>query len=170
MTPRLPRFIALSLVGITTLAACGRGTQSATVDSTAGVMHQPGSLQGFRADTGAGAVGMASASQMQVAVEANMRAMMGASGGQLQAMVPEHRQLVTSMIGQMNHEMGSVHTTSSAAWIATRDSVNADLMRFPSMRDADLQAMLPGHGARLHGLMQMHAGMMGGMGRMMPNR
>gem|GEM_PF-1230866 len=170
MTSRLPRFLALSLVGITILSACGGSTRSAAIDSTAGVMHQPGSLPDLRADTGAGAVGMASASQMQVAVEANLRVMMGASGGQLQAMVPEHRRLVTSMIGQMNHEMGSMHTASSAAWIATRDSVNADLMRFPSMRDVALQSMLPGHEARLHRLMQMHAGMMGGMGQMMPNR
>ena len=170
MTPRLPRFIALSLGGITLLAACGGSSRSATIDSTAGVIHQPGSLEGSREDTVAGAVGLASASQMQVAVEANLRTMMGASGRQLQAMVPEHRQLVTSMIGQMNHGMGSVHTASSAAWIATRDSVNADLIRFPSMRDVDLQATLPGHDARLHRLMQMHAGMMGGMERMMPNR
>ncbi len=99
-----------------------------------------------------------------------MRVMTGVSGRQLQAMVPEHRQLVSSMIGQMNHEMGSVHTATSAAWMATRDSVNGDLARFPNMNGTDLQAVMPGHVARLHRLMQMHAGMMGGMGRMMPNR
>ena len=170
MTSRLPRFLALSVVGITTLAACGGSTRSATIDSTAVVIHEPGSLEGFRTDTGAGATGKASASQMRVAVEANLRVMMGASGRQLQAMVPEHRQLVTTMISRMTHDMGSMHTASSAAWIATRDSVNADLMRFPSMRDVALQSMLPGHEARLHRLMQMHAGMMGGMGQMMPNR
>ena len=160
----------LSLGGITMLAACGSNTRSAVTDSTAGTMHQPGSLVGSASDTGRGGAGMADASQMQVAVEANMRVMAGARGDQLLNMVPEHRQLVTSMLGQMTREMGSVHTASSAAWMATRDSVNGDLARFPSMRTADLQAMMPGHVARLHRLMQMRAGMMGGMGTMMPNR
>ena len=164
------RFVAMSLGGIAMLGACRGTNRSAAGDTTAGGTYQPGSLEGIRADSAAGGVGMSDASPTQAAVEANMRAMMGASSGQLQTMVPQHRQLVTSMIGQMNHEMGSMHTPASAAWMATRDSVDRDLMRFPMMSAGDLQAMLPAHEARLRRLMQMYAGTMGGMGRMMPNR
>ena len=158
---QLSRFTTLSLAGITMLAACGGSTRSAAIDSTSGRI---------RSDTGpgsGGAGGMASESQMQTAVEANMRVMTGASARQLQAMLPEHRQLVSSMLGQMTHEMGSVHTATSAAWMATRDSVNGDLARLPTMNGTELQAMMPGHVARLHRLMQMRVGMKGGMGRMM---
>ena len=170
MTYPSHRRIALSLAGISMLGACGGNARSAALDSTSSSIHQPGSLESTSADVGIRTVGMADASQVQTAVEANMRVMMGASGDQLRAMVPEHRQLVSSMIAQMNHEMGSVHTASSAGWLATRDSIDNDLTRFPSMSAADLRAILPGHQARVHRLMQMRAGMMGGTGHMMPSR
>ena len=164
------RIIVLSFSGITLLAACGSNTRSTVTDSTAGTMHQPGSLAQSASDTRRGGAGMADASQMQVAVEANMRVMTDARGDQLMNMVPEHRQIVASMLGQMSREMGSVHTASSAAWMATRDSVANDLARFPTMSAQDLQSKLPGHAARLRRLMQMHGSMRGGMGRMMPNQ
>ena len=74
------------------------------------------------------------------------------------------------MIAQMNAAMVSGNTGASAGWMATRDSVNQDLMRFPTMSAHDIQAMLPGHEGRINRLMQMHRGSMGNMGRMMPNR
>lgn len=161
------RLVAMSLGSIAMLGACRGTNRSAAGDTTARGTYQPGSLEGIRADSAAGGVGMSDASPTQTAVEANMRAMMGASSGQLQTLVPQHRQLVTSMIGQMNHEMGSMHTPASAAWMATRDSVDRDLMQFSTMSARDIQAMLPAHQARVTRLMQMQRGT---MGRMMPNR
>lgn len=165
--------IAVSFGGAAILAACGGTSKTPAGDTTASARHQAGSLEGASAVPASGtAVPLtvspsATPSATQDALEANMRAMMGASGDQLRAMVPQHGQLVTTMIAQMNQEMGSTNMPASAAWMATRDSVSRDLMRLPNMSARDIQAMLPAHQARVSRLMQMHQGMMGSM---MPNR
>lgn len=173
MTRPFRGIIAVSLGGIAMLAACRENSETAGGDTTASVRRQAGSLEGASKGSASGTAaesGMspsATPSGMQGELEADMGAMMGASGDQLRAMIPQHRQLVTTMIGQMNHEMGSMHTPASAAWMATRDSVDRDLMQFSTMSARDIQAMLPAHQARVTRLMQMQRGT---MGRMMPNR
>ena len=168
------RGVIAAWLGATVMLAACRGTKkTAGGDVSANGRHEAGSLEGVTGSGPAGQLWMlpsAPSRGAQAALETGMRAMTGARGDQLQAMMPQHRQLVTTMIAQMNAEMGSGNTGGSAGWMATRDSVNQDLMRFPNMSVRDIQAMLPGHEARVNRLMQMHRGSMGSMGRMMPNR
>lgn len=173
MTQLSKRFLALSLGGVAMVGACRDSNRSTAGDTTAGGAFQPGSLEGVRRNSGGEVVG-SQPSPTEAAVDTNLRDMMGASSDQLQAMVPRHQQVVASMIGGMNQQIGFMHTPESAAWMATRDSIDGDLTRLPMMNARDLQAMLPAHEARLRRLMQlqgrMRAGRMGGMGGMMPNR
>ena len=164
----LSRGISAALLGSTAMFAACQGTnKTAAGDVNAGGRHEAGSLEGVSPDSAAGATAF---SKMQGALDTDMRTMTGASVDQLPAMMPQHRQLVTTMIARMDQQMQSAHMTLPSAWLATRDSVNQDLMRMPSMSARDVQSMLPGHRARVNRLMQMSRGSMGGMGRMMPNR
>lgn len=165
--------IAVWLGATAMLAACRGTSQTAGGDVSVNGRHEVGSLEGVTDSGPAGRSGMFSSAPSrgtQAALDTDMRAMMGAREDQLQAMIPQHRQLITTMIARMNAEMGPGNTGAPAGWMATRDSVNQDLMRFPNMSAHDIQAMLPGHQARVNRLMQMHRGSMGSMGRMMPNR
>jgi hypothetical protein len=119
--------IAVSFGGAAILAACGGTSKTPAGDTTASARHQAGSLEGASAVPASGtAVPLtvspsATPSATQDALEANMRAMMGASGDQLRAMVPQHGQLVTTMIAQMNQEMGSTNMPASTFWDPVAD-------------------------------------------------
>ena len=165
--------IALCLGTAAMLAACNGTKDSAGGDVHATGRHEAGSLEGMTKTGGAGpsdAVSSTPSNGELAALETDMRAIAGARGAQLQAMMPQHQQLVTTMIAQRNAMMASGNTSAPAGWMATRDSVNQDLMRFANMSAHDIQAMLPMHQARVNRLMLMHRGSMETMGRMMPNR
>jgi hypothetical protein len=96
-------------------------------------------------------------------MQAHMRAMHGAGGDSLTAMLPTHRQMAANMIAQMNREMRDMNMTADAAWTATVDSLRQDLVRMPEMGPPELQSFMSAHQARLERLMQMHASMMESM-------
>ena len=81
----------------------------------------------------------------------------------LRSMLPSHRQAVANLLAQMNREMQDMGMASDAAWDATTDSIRGDLERMPDMDQAELEALVPGHRARVARLMEMHGAMARGM-------
>ena len=94
---------------------------------------------------------------------AHMQMMEGVSGDSMLAVMPMHRQMAANMLAQMTREMRDMNMTADAAWDATVDSLRQDLTRMPEMSGSELQAMMPGHHARMMRLMEMHGTMMEGM-------
>jgi hypothetical protein len=113
----------------------------------------------------AGMPGMAPAAGagMMDSMETHMRTMTSASGDQLKAMVPAHRQMVANMVSRMNQEMRSMNMPATSAWTATMDSVRQDLIHLPDMNARDLASSMPAHHARITRLLQMHRDMMAKM-------
>ncbi len=167
--------IGVSIGSVAMFAGCRRDRETPAVDTTAVGRHQAGSLEGVTTDSSAGTAPLQRISPSATfaatlsALEADMRAMTGARGDQLRAMVPRHRQLVTTMIAQMDSNMRAANSGTSAGWVVTRDSVNRDLIRLRDMSAHEIQAMMPGHETRVGRLMEMQRGAMGGMRRMMAN-
>jgi hypothetical protein len=78
-------------------------------------------------------------------------------------MLPAHRQMVASMLAQMNQQMRSMNMTGDPHWTALADSLHQDLVRMPEMSPVELEAFMPAHQARATRLMAMHRAMMGNM-------
>ena len=141
------------------LAACG-GMDEAQNKAAAPSAAAPAAdttmsgMQGMGGTQGGG---------MMQEMQAHMRAMQGAGGDSLKAMLPTHRQMAANMIAQMNREMRDMNMAADTGWTATVDSLRQDLVRMPEMDAAELQAFMPAHQARLERLMQMHSSMMQGM-------
>jgi hypothetical protein len=67
------------------------------------------------------------------------------------------------MLARMNREMRDMNMTADAAWNATVDSLRQDLTRMPELTGSELEAIMPGHRARMMRLMEMHRTMMSEM-------
>jgi len=137
--------------------ACG---PDAADDAEAPPAEQTG-MQGMAGMEGM--EGMGSASAMGAEMAAHMERMQGASEDTLMLMMPDHRQMLGNMMGQMNREMEGMNMAADPQWSALADSLRDDLVRMPEMSGAQMQAFMPGHHARVSRLMEMHGGMMGGM-------
>ena len=172
------RSIAVAaLVGIASLAACNRASDSSSSASAgAGAMsdHSAGSLEGAtRHDTTAGMAGMSGMSGGQMgammgagmmdSIEAQGRMMDTMSAERMKAMLPTHRQMVANMLSRMNGEMRQMNMTGDAAWTATVDSLRTDLVRMPELSAAELKAMMPAHQARVARLIAAHRSMVAKM-------
>jgi len=88
-----------------------------------------------------------------------MQMMGGASGGDLVAMLPEHRRLVANMIAQMNREMRDMDMADDPEWDETITGLRDDLVRLPEMTAEELRAFMPEHHARIDRLVEMHRSM-----------
>ena len=147
------------LLVVSTLGACG-GADAPEADTEAVVAEPAGGMEGME-----GMDGMPSIQQGGITpqLQAHMQMMESASGDQLTAMVPEHRQLVANMIAQMNREMREMNMTTDAKWNETVDALRNDLVQLPEMAADEIKAFLPEHQARINQLAEMHSGMMGNM-------
>lgn len=153
-----------SLVTVVTallLAACsdGRSDDAADIGHVTAAPDSGGMMAGMEGTPGMGGSGMTE--QMQ----AHLRMMDGASADSLQALMPTHRQLVSTMIAQFNTDMRGMGMTSDTAWNATVDALRQDLARMPGMSASELHQFMPAHGARLRRHMEAHRTMMGTMKR-----
>jgi len=158
----LLRSSALALVVTVALAACERGEEErAAAPDTAAVGQQPeqpiGEMPGMP-----GMHGMRSGAMMD-RMQSHLRMMQGMSADSMQALLPQHRQMVANMISQMNREMREMNMATDERWNATLDSLRQDLTRMPEMSARELQAFMPQHGARVMRLMEMHRSMMRSM-------
>ncbi|MDP9348109.1 MAG: hypothetical protein M3P24_03055 [Gemmatimonadota bacterium] len=151
----LTRHFALAVL-LTALAACGGqedAPEAAPADAPAtgapagGMEGMPGMQPGAAADP----------------LDAHMQMMQGASGDQLKAMIPEHRQLVANMIAQYNREMREMNMSTDAEWNSTVDALRQDLVHLPEMSAEELKTFMPEHQSRINKLREMHKGMMGNM-------
>jgi hypothetical protein len=156
------RWTVLPLVALA--AACGAGKKhtgtppadaagaghAAGNDSASGMQRMPG-MQGQQSDAGA------------AVMQAQMRAMHGASADSLARMLPVHRRMAASMIAEMNRQMRQTNMQPDAVWTATVDSLRQDLVRMPEMGASELRSFMPAHQARMARLVDMHRRMMGGM-------
>jgi predicted small lipoprotein YifL len=143
------------------LAACGGAEKEPEVVADAEMVAEPaGGMEGMPGMGGMESVGQGGiAAQLQ----AHMQMMEGASGEELQRMLPEHRQLVANMVAQFNREMRDMNMADDSDWNQTVDALRNDLVRLPEMSADELQAFLPEHQARIDRLIDMHRGMMGDM-------
>jgi uncharacterized lipoprotein len=154
----LTRHFALAAL-LATLAACG-GSEEETPE--AAPSHAPAAA----APAGGmeGMPGMQSGEGVAAdPLDAHMQMMQGASGDQLKAMVPEHRQMVANMIAQYNREMRDMNMSTDANWNSTVDALRQDLVRMPEMSADELKTFIPEHQSRITKLREMHRGMMGNM-------
>jgi hypothetical protein len=119
------------------------------------------------ADSAAGAGGaqstpsIGSAPAASAALIAEMRprlnTLRAAGGDEIPALVPEHTRMVHDLLTAMNAERTASGRTGPAAWDATRDSVEQDLVRMQTMSQAELEELMEGHTGRLERLMDMHS-------------
>lgn len=96
-------------------------------------------------------------------MQQHMQMMGTVSGDSMKALLPEHRQRVGDMLGQMNREMLDMNMTMDAAWTALADSLRGDLTGMGDLDAAGLPVFMLEHAQRVDRLMGMHRGMMGGM-------
>lgn len=173
MTMILRSAAVLSLVAASLLGACSSKGSAARGDSSTASNPAAGSLEGPTrgADSAKGMGGMQGMQSMpgmmmggmMDSMQAHMRTMDSMSADRMKAMLPEHRQLVATMLAQLNGEMRKMNMPADAKWTALTDSVRQDLVRLPDMSGTELRSFMPEHGGRVMRLMQMHRTMMGGM-------
>lgn len=150
---------APALVAALTVAACG-GDENAGEAPDAVVVEQPaGGMEGMP-----GMPGMQMGGGMMDQVQAHMQQMEGASGEQIRASLPQHRQVVANMISQMNREMRDMNMAADSEWNQTIEALRQDLRQMPEMSAQELESFMPEHRTRVMRLMEMHREMMAGMG------
>lgn len=144
----------LLLIAPLFLAACGGGPDNEM--GAEGMSEMPG-MSGMEGMSEGGG-------DMMAPMTAHMRMMQGMSGDSMQGMLQTHRQMAANMIASMNREMDDMDMPADEAWTATVDSLRNDLVAMPDMDAAELEALMPAHHRRMIRLMEMHRGMMEGMG------
>lgn len=161
------RWIRSSTLVMTTalLAACGGAEQEPEAAADAPAAVEPAApMEGMQGMEGMGGMeGMQMGGGMMEQMQAHMRMMEGASGDDLMAMMPEHRQMTANMLAQMNREMREMNMAADAEWDETVSALRQDLTRLPEMTAEEVKALLPEHRARIERLIEMHQGMMGNM-------
>ena len=152
------RTVGLVLASSMVLAACG-AEQEQTRNIADPVESRAEPTDGMEGMEGMG--GMQDGMMAQMTTYVQM--MDGAGADSLHAMMPTHRQTAANMLARMNREMRDMNTTADAAWNATVDSLRQDLTRMPELTGSELEAIMPGHLARMMRLMEMHQTMMSEM-------
>lgn len=138
-------------------AGCGPGKPDSADTSVAGATT--GAMAGHDM-SGAGSM---QSSAMMDSMAVHMRGMETATGADLQAMVPMHRQMAANLLSQINTEMRGMNMAPDARFTAVMDSVRQDLARLPDVPASQLKTFMTSHHARLQRLMQAHKDMMGTM-------
>ena len=153
----------MALVVLALVTACGGGDteQEAATESDTTPAAADTSMQGMAGMEGMQPGGMAA---KMAEMEAYMQRMQGMSADSIQSMLSQHRQMAANMLAEMNREMQGMKMAPDTAWSATADSLRQDLTRMPEMSAQELAAFMPEHQGRMMRLMEMHRGMMGGMG------
>lgn len=145
-----------AVLGTVLLAACGReqspAPDEAAVAGPAEEMEEMEGMGGMQMERG-----------MMERMRAHMQRMQGASGEQVRAELPQHRQMVANMISQMNREMREMAMPMDEEWSSTIDAVRQDLTRLPEMTPQELETFMPEHRDRVARLMEMHRRMMADM-------
>ena len=160
------RITAYSLVSALLLMGCGKEAKEKDTEPTPAPTATAQADDHLHGDTAAGIPGTAGmgmmGQQMMGQMDSTMRAMMGASGDSMKAMLPMHREMAENMMEQMNSDVHA-HAKADPAWDALADSVRTDLMHMGDLADSELQRRMGAHVARMRRLMEMHQKMMGGM-------
>ena len=146
---------------LSALAAC-YGTDEPAEQAPEAVVVEPAAAPAGGMDGMAGMEGV-QADGTTDPLSAHMKMMEGASGEDLKAMLPEHRQLVANTIARMNREMRDMNMSDNTEWNATVQALRDDLVQLPEMTPEELRAFMPGHQARIDRLNAMHRDMMGSM-------
>jgi hypothetical protein len=138
------------------VAACGGEQEQSAADPAESGAEPSDGMEGMQ-----GMGGMQD--DMMEQMMTHMQMMDGAGADSLHAMMPMHRQLAANMIARMNREMRDMNMTGDAAWNATVDSLRQDLTRMPELTGTEMEALMPGHRARMLRLMEVHRTMMSEM-------
>lgn len=165
---KIARRTTMSLLAALAVAACADGRDANNADNTDRALDAQrtgGVMSGTGAGTDMQGRGTNATHPMTEQVQADLRRMDGAGANDIQALVPSHRQTVTTMIAQFRQDMRDRSTSNHTAFTATIDSVERDLQRMQGMSAQELQRLMPDHGARLRRLMDTHGTTMGYMMR-----
>ena len=146
------RTAGLVLASSMVVAACGAEQEQNAADPAESGAEPTVGMEGMEGMEG-----------MMAQMTTHMQMMDGAGADSLHAMMPLHRQMAANMIARMNSEMRDMNMTADAAWNATVDSLRQDLTRMPELTGSEMEAMMPGHRARMLRLMEMHRTMMSDM-------
>ena len=144
----------VALLAVVLLGACG-GEEPPETEVEAVVAEPAAGMEGMG--------GMQVGGGMMEQMQAHMQQMQGVNGEQIQANLPQHRQMVANMISQMNREMREMNMTTDQEWNSTIDAIRQDLTRLPEMDVQELETFMPEHRQRVERLMEMHRSMMGNM-------
>lgn len=145
MTNRTFRYAVVALLAL----ACGRNEEPGSDTSVAMDPSMPG-MAGMHGDS------------TMDAMMAHVQAVMDtASPATIQAMMPEHRRVLDSVLTSMNDDMRRMNRTPGADWTALADSLRQGMSTMASMNASELQAFTRAHYARMTRLVQMHRSMMG---------
>lgn len=132
------------------------------------VVAEPAAAATAPAAAAGGMEGMAGMEGMQqggaaAQLQGHMQMMQTASGEQLKAMLPEHRQLVANTMAQMNREMQGMDMSNNTEWNETVVALRQDLVQLPEMAPEELKGFIPQHQERINKLTEMHRTMMSSM-------
>lgn len=157
-------FIVLTLVSVTTLAACGksRNDESTTPGDSVSTAAAGSPRLGTKMDSAnMGGMGPMMGNGMMDSMQTHMRAMEGMGPDRMRAMIPMHRELVANMLSSFDDSMRQMNMPTDAAWIALRDSIRQDVTHMPDLSSGQLRTLMPEHHGRLDRLMKMHKDMTG---------
>lgn len=119
-----------------------------------------------RASPAAGGQGTQAAADSAIRqMEAHIHQMEGTSADSTKVMLPEHQQLVATMLTQMTDEMRARNVPADARETALVDSVRQDVARLPELNTSQLAAVMPAHRQRLLRLIARYRTMMGSGGQ-----
>jgi hypothetical protein len=156
-----PMLWMLSVVVIA-VAACKSKDQAGGRDRSA---DQQG-MAGMRMDSmpmGGNQMGAGGAAMMPM-MRAHMDSMARMSPGQMSGMMAAHERMMSQMMDRMGSDMRSMNMQAEAKWNGLVDSVKADLADLPGLQGEELSARMKAHAERVRRLIDMHEGMMKGMG------
>jgi signal transduction protein with GAF and PtsI domain len=94
-------------------------------------------------------------------VQSHLSAQSTMTAAQLASSMSAHRALVKSLLVQMDSDRKAMTAPPDSAWIATEDSVKADLNKLATLPRAQLKAAVASDSARISRLIEMRKSMMG---------
>lgn len=144
-----------AVLTLTFIAGCSSGGEEQAAPGTEGAAATAPAAasgeQGMHADT------------LTPRLQAHMAAVDKAQPGDLPALLPEHRRLVTAMIEECRKMMADMKMQPPAKWTQLEEQLQQDLNQLPLVPPAQLATRLDEHRGRVRQMMEMRHDMMGSM-------
>ena len=139
------RFV-LTIMALTTVAACGSRDQTSESDSAHAAM--PGGSGAMHQDT------------LAPRVEAHLQRLQTNDPDSLRALVAADREVVNALIADCEQMMREMSMEPPQKWRNAVQDLRRELDRMASMTGAQLQQLAPEHRKRIEGMLSMRGDMM----------